>query len=151
MARPNHTQSLTGWGWLREFPPIIVRLSARFAVAGKNVRAPSHREVAISAGIPLARVMAISESFSWDNITVKEAERFCAACGFDPTNARDRRRQITYIRSCQTKHPGRPPHYLQCSPFWPTEFLPLIQRLKSQPTSSVESQKSPSAVTRSAA
>lgn len=141
MGRPPRSLTPTFWQSLRQFPPILVRLSARFVIGGKNVRALSHREIAIASGIPLSRCNAIGEAFSWDDITIAEAEGFCAACNFDPTNAQHRERQRDYTRLCQTKYPTRPPHYLRNSPFWTTEFLPLIQRLK---IFSADSMKSPS-------
>ena len=150
MGRPPASLSLTFWQALDSFAPIVVRLSARFVYSHDHPRAISIREIAISSGIPLSRVIQISESFSWDDVTIGEARRFCAACNFDPTNAKHRRRQYDYIQKCQT-HPNRPPHFLKVSPFWETEILPLIHRLKSHPTFSESSRKSPSHEARSAA
>lgn len=151
MPRPRNVRSLTFWQALHAFAPIMVRLAARRVVAGKNVVGLSHQEIAIETGITFARVLEISESFDWQCVTIGEAEAFCRACNFDPTCAGDRERQREYIRRCQTKHPGRAPHYLTCSPFWATQFLPLVQRLRSRMTFSTASEPSPSVATRSAA
>jgi hypothetical protein len=144
-------RSLSCWDWLRVFPPAVVRLAARTATAGKNVRALSHREIAIAANIPLVRVEEISGLLSWETVTLGEAERFVAACGFDPTNAKHRHRQREYLRVCQTKYPGQPPHYLRSSPLWSLELLPLIRRIKSPMKSSVGSNPSVSPSTKYAA
>lgn len=122
----------------------MVRLAARRSTGGKHVVALSHQEIAIASGITFARVLEISESFDWRRVFISEVEAFCRACNFDPTCAGDRERQREYIRRCQKQSPGRPPHYLMCSPFWATQFLPLIHRLRSQPQSSTESDSSSS-------
>ena len=150
MGRPPKSLTPTFWQALDAFAPIVVRLSARFVYVHDHPRAISIREIAISSGIPLSRVIQISESFSWDDVTIGEARRFCAACNFDPTSAKDRRRQNDYIQKCQT-HPNRPPHFLKVSPFWETELLPLIHRLRSHPIYSADSRKSPSLEVKSAA
>lgn len=134
MGRP--AQALNLWQLLADFPPVIVRLAARRATAGKNVAALSHAEIAIASMIPLARVIAISYSLSWDRVTVGEAEHFCLACGFDPTQAGHRRRQREYIRICQARYPNRPPHFLTVSPYWSQEILPLVNYLRSRMISS---------------
>jgi hypothetical protein len=151
MGRPQNSAGLQSWDALRSFPPIMVRLAARRLVAGKNVAFLSNREIAIVSGITLDRVLDISQSFSFDEVTVGEAERFCRACNFDPTSAADRKRQREYIRICQKKTPGQLPHFLRSSPHWEAEILPLIQRLRSHQTLSTASKPSPSAEVRSAA
>jgi hypothetical protein len=127
----------------------MVRLTARRRLGGKHVAAVSRQEIAIASGIPLYRITEISRMFDWSEVSVAEAERFCAACGFDPTHAEDRNRQQHYNRKCQQKN--RPPHYLRVSPLWETEFVPLIRLLKSRQNSFAASSQSPSAPTRSAA
>lgn len=141
MPRPRNSVGLSCWKWLEAFPPITVRLAARGG-AGRAVVALSHQEIAIETGIPLARIIEISESFDWRGVTISEAEAFCRACNFDPTNAADRKRQRDYIRICQKKTPGRAPHFLTSSPWWRSQFLPLIDLLRSRPTSSTESESS---------
>lgn len=132
MGRPLNSDSQTLWDLLDEFPPIVVRLTARRITAGKNVAGLSSAEIAIASGIPLSRIMDIANSISWDDITVSETRLFCSACNFDPTNSAHRKRQREYIRSCQKRHPNRPPNYLFRSPHWETEFLQLINRLRSR-------------------
>lgn len=150
-GRPRNARSVTWTEALEVFPPCVVRLAARFVIGGKNVRALSNREIAIASGIPLVRVLEISRLLSWDEVTVGETRRFCAACNFDPTNANDRGRQRDYVRTCQN-HPNRPPRYLQNSPFWETELMPLIQHLRQSRTrSSGNSNTQPSAAEKSAA
>lgn len=123
-----------------EFPPVAVRLAARRKIAGNNVVAISDQEVAIEMGVPLRRVLEITESLSWDGVTIGEARAFCLACRFDPTDANDRNRQYDYIRQCQKRR--RPPQYLLSSPLWESQFLPLINLLKFHQTSLTESEQS---------
>lgn len=113
----------------------MVRLFAR-----RNGRAISREEIAITSGIPLARIIEISQSLSWDGITIPDPERFCAACHFDPTNPNDLRRQRNYAYVCNRKKMGRIPYYLRASPYWLTEFLPLIQRLRESSSASSTAQ-----------
>lgn len=151
MARPRHASTLQFWEALEAFPPILVRLAARRCVAGKNVVALSHQEIAITAGIPLTRVVQISESFSFDDVTVGETRRFCAACNFDPTRPADRERQREYLRQCQIRQMHQPPYYLRHSPWWESQFQPLILRLRLIKTPSIDSERSPLVATKSAA
>lgn len=150
MPRPRNALSLNFWDAMHAFPPVMVRLAARRKGIGKNVRALSHQEIAITSGIRLSRVIAISFSLSWTDVTVGEAEAFCRACRFDPTNPADRERQRAYIRTCQNK-PNRLPHYLVSSPHWQEQFLPLVQHLKTQSAFSTDSKPSASLETKSAA
>jgi len=117
------------WKLLYDHPPALIRLCARRRVRGKTVRAISLQEIAIASGLPLARVQVISQSVTWDGVTIPEAERFVAGCNFDPLNPADRNRQNAYKRSCTT----RPSKFLflRQSPWWETEFRPLIDLLKS--------------------
>lgn len=94
------------------------------------MRAVSLQEISIVAGIPLPRTEAISKSLDWEGITVAEAERFIRGCNFDPLDPADRNRQAAYNRSCQ--HRRTKFTFLKKSPLWATEFLPLIQLLKSR-------------------
>ena len=92
------------------------------------MRAVSLQEIAIAAGMPLHRVQQIAHSLTWENVTISEAERFILGCNFDPLNPADRNRQSAYERSCQNRSPFA---FLRKSPLWVTEFLPLIESLKS--------------------
>jgi len=124
MGRAKH---IGFWESLRAYPPIFVRISARCSTGGNNRRALSSEELAISSDIPLDRIHEISTHLAWDEITVGEAERFCKACNFDPTNPAHIKRQREYARSCLT-HPHRIPFlYLRRSPWWVTEFKPLVE------------------------
>jgi hypothetical protein len=118
------------WKILHAHPPALVRLCARRPVKGKTIRAVSIQEIAITSGLPLERVREISQSVNWDNITIPEAERFIAGCNFDPLSSNDRNRQSAYNRSCQNRKPQF--KFLKASPWWETEFLPLIRLLQSQ-------------------
>ena len=132
MGRPKNSHNLTFWRLLEEFPPIMVRLLARRPIHQRTCEAVSHREIAITTGYALSRIIEISESLTWANITFAEAKSFMAACHFDPTRAADRQRQSDYIYSWTKKQPTQPPHYLQRSPYWATEFQPLILLLSSR-------------------
>ena len=117
--------SKTPWQQMHANPPALVRLCARRRLKRKTVRAISLQEIAIASGLPLARVQVISQSLNWEGISIPEAERFCAGCNFDPMNPVDRNRQSAYRRSCK----NQPFAFLRKSPWWETEFLPLINRL----------------------
>jgi len=127
---------MTPWKHLTENPPFLVRLMARRSVGGKHVVSMSLAEIAIASGLPLARVSEISASDSWDQVTVGEAARFCAACQFDPLNTLDRNRKAAYFRQCQKQPHQTRFQFLRKSPAWKTELLPLISRLRSLRTSS---------------
>jgi hypothetical protein len=107
-------------------------LAARHTVAGVVTAIDSH-EIAILADMPLARVIHIQQQFTWDEITMGDARKFCAACQFDPTNTTHRRRQFFYLRTCQIRKLNHPPRFLTRSPSWQTELLPLIRRLQCRP------------------
>ena len=121
--------TLRFWDDLRSYPPILVRISARRSVGGNNCRALSSEEIAITADIPLDRVLEISALPTWEEVTIGEAERFCRACNFDPTNPSDIKRQREYARSCLTNPNRLPFQYLRRSPLWKTEFRPLVELL----------------------
>jgi hypothetical protein len=121
------------WEYLKQYPPALVRLCARRSVGAKHVVAVSAQEIAILSGLPVSRVVEVSQSLSWDDITLSEARKFCEACGFDPTVGLHRKRQAIYLLVCRKKRPNQPlqpPKYLRASPHWRTEFLPLIQSLR---------------------
>lgn len=122
------------WKILADHPPCLVRLLARRKVKGKQVRAISSQEVAITSGLKLPRVHAISQMTSWDEVAVAEAERFVAGCGFDPLKAADRNRKSAYQRSCKTQN-SQMFTYLRSSPLWQSEFVPLIRLLQSRRSS----------------
>ena len=108
------------WRILEKFPPVLVRLLAKKAVATKHVRAVSDEEIAIRAGLTLDKVRHISKQTSWDKIPIGDAEKFCTGCGFDPFNCYDRNRAMAYNRT-------QPSYtYLKVSPYWMTTFKPLI-------------------------
>lgn len=125
------------WQRLKDHPPILVYLYARRSLTrgSPKVAALSLEEVSIGAAIPLGRVTDISWQTDWNGISIPEAERFCAACNFDPLNANDRNRNNTYIRVCQS-NPASLYAYLKKSPLWKTEFLPRLKLLKSRTISS---------------
>lgn len=123
------------WRLLNEHPPALVRLLARRVTKGKRVEVISLSEIVIASGLSRARVTEISNSMTWNSVTFYEAERFIAACNFDPLSAADRNRKRAYETSCKTRSPKSKFQYLKQSPAWKTEFLPLIERLKSRKAS----------------
>lgn len=124
-------KSINFWSAFHEHPPLLVRLLARRREPGRAVAAVSTEEIAIMSGIPLARVREISNEQNWDTVSISEAERFCLGCSFDPTNPKDRNRLRAYKASCQ-KNPSRKWFsYLRNSPWFASEFEPLIQKYKS--------------------
>jgi hypothetical protein len=117
---------MNAWTYLDNHPPAVVRLMARRRMRGKTVKAVSIQEVAIAANLPLERAQKIARLLSWDNVTLSEARSFCTGCGFDPFSAADRNRKSAYLRSCKTFG------YLRRSPFWESEFQPLIESIKAR-------------------
>jgi hypothetical protein len=123
MMQLKNGKKRTPWGILSEYPPPLVRLLAREKIGSKHVRALSDQEVAIKGEFPLARVLEISRTSSWDTIPVGEIMRFCFGCNFDPFDWQDRNRMRAYSRK------GAKFSYLKSSPHWKTSFLPLIRIL----------------------
>lgn len=94
----------------------------------RNCVALSNAEVAIASGLPLERIRTISTMLDWSAVRIGEARAFCQACGFDPTNARDRKRLSNYESVCLQRQ-SRPFQWLHNSPVYEEEFLPLIRKL----------------------
>lgn len=131
------------WAYLSAYSPLMVRLCARRPIGGKHVAAMSTQEIALSSGLPAARIAEISLSLTWDDVTISEARRFCSACNFDPTRRLDRDKQARYVIACR-KNPNRIPHYLRVSPHWESEFVHLLRHLQtSSESSSGEPSSSP--------
>lgn len=126
-------RSINFWQALQTHPPALIRLYAR-RVRGSKVEAVTAEEIAVSSGIPLARVIEISGCLDWSTTTITEAERFCAAAGFDPTSARDRNRERAYSRICQKNRPRF--QWLKRHPRFESEFRPLIAALRNSPVAS---------------
>lgn len=130
---------MTLWSYLEAYSPLMVRLCARRSIGGKNVVALGSQEIAIASGLPAGRIVEISWSLDWEEITIGEARAFCAACNFDPTLRDHRDRQSRYAHICRKRYPNQLPQYLLRSPFWRTEFAPMIERLRSAPPPSARS------------
>ena len=114
----------TTWALLDEYPPYLVRCFAKKRLTGKRIRAISDEEIAIVSQIPLARVRAIYDSRTWDEVTVHELRWFCSACDFDPEDSAARNRLPAY----RNQRGGPKFTYLKKSPQWTTVFRPLIRK-----------------------
>ena len=118
--------------YLDRYPPIRVRLLAKQSGSSRRKEddlAICHAELAISSGLPLARILAISQMVdSWLGVTIGEYLAFCGACHFNPLVLRDRKRVEDYEYRC-LKRNQRPFQWLTKSPHYETEFRPLIERL----------------------
>jgi len=114
----------TTWALLDEYPPYLIRCFAKKRLTGKRIRAISDEEIAIVSDIPLARVRAIYDSRTWDEISVGELRSFCAACDFDPENSADRNRLTAY----RNQKGGPKFTYLKDSSQWKSVFMPLIKK-----------------------
>tara|TARA_Y100000004_G_scaffold74375_1_gene83539 strand:- start:277 stop:639 length:363 start_codon:yes stop_codon:yes gene_type:complete len=114
------------WKNLKKFSPSLVRLLARRSVdnSKSKVEAISNQEIAVLAQMPVDRVIEISMTSEWDNITVGEVQSFCKACCFDPFNSADRNRASAYLKS------GATFAYLKKHPHWNTFFKPLIHHVQ---------------------
>lgn len=119
----------TPWVYLREYPPIYVRLLAKHPGSGVSAHlAITDEEIAIASGMTIDRVREISRMNSWDPIPWGEIRRFTLACKFDPTNPVDRRRAAAYEIACKTRN-KTPFQYLRNSPKFESQFLPLLQKI----------------------
>ena len=114
----------TTWALLDEYPPYLIRCFAKKRLTGKRIRAISDEEIAIVSDIPLARVRAIYDSRTWDEISVGELRAVCAACDFDPENSADRNRLTAY----RNQKGGPKFTYLKDSSQWKSVFMPLIKK-----------------------
>ena len=112
------------WEMFDKFPPPLVRCLARRKVAGSHIVALSDQEIAMSADLSLDKIKEISQSLTWDDITIEEAQKFCSACNFDVFNSLDRNRAGAYLRK------GAKFLYLRTSPYWVDTFLPLIKLMR---------------------
>lgn len=123
-------KSINFWASFATHPPALIRLLARKR-RGRNVVAVTAEEVALTSGIPLARIQEISKQTNWEGVSIAEAERFCLGCGFDPTSAKDRNRKRAYEATCRTNRPRF--LWIKNSPRFESEFLPLIVALRKSP------------------
>ena len=116
------------WEHLEKNPPWFVRCMARRKVHAKVVVAVSDEELAISSGIPVARIQAIYHQRNWDSIPLRDIRAFCAACGFDPFSFKSRNRFHAYKAAVRS---GRCAGftYLKKSPWWTTVFAPLLREV----------------------
>ena len=112
------------WDMFQKFPPPLVRCLARRKVAGSHIVALSDEEIAMTADLSLDKGKEISQSITWDGLSVKDAKNFCKACNFDIFNSLDRNRAGAYLRK------GAKFLYLRSSPYWGDTFLPLIKLMR---------------------
>lgn len=119
------------WRALEEFPPYYVRILAKRPGSGRRDLAITDTDIAITSGIPLARIREISRSLNWHDCTVGEVLAFTTACNFDPANADDRQKVRQYEYVCK-KRGKRPFQWLKLSPKYESELLPLLRLLKAQ-------------------
>ena len=111
------------WAILDKYPPIFVRLYAKERSGERIHIALSDTEIAIRSGLDLSDVKRISKKLSWDDITIKDAKKFCSGCNFDPFNYHDRNRLAAYTRRGSYA-------YLRNSSHWKSTFEPLIRIFK---------------------
>lgn len=100
-----------------KIPPILARLLAR----KKNGPPLSDIEIADRSGMSILKVHCISQSLSWDDISIIEMRNFLRACDVDIEDPEQFNRVVAYMRKATWK-------YLRTSPLWRTYYLPLIQR-----------------------
>lgn len=141
-------KSINFWRAFADHPPALVRLYARRRI-GRAIEAITAEEIAITSGIPLARVQEISSKLTWDEVSIAEAERFCLGAGFDPTSAKDRNRERSYSLKCRQLKLNRPFPWLKRHPRFTSEFLPLIVALKTSLLGSSRSFLAPESPTKS--
>jgi hypothetical protein len=118
---------MTPWQAWDAFPPYLVRLLAK---SGSFV-AMTDAEIAIGSGIDLVRVREINFKTAWRGVDTWEQRAYVAACRFDPTNPKDRRRVINYEFICTMRN-AKPGAYLRRSPKWESELLPIIKMIQSR-------------------
>lgn len=141
----------TFWQVLEQYPPFFVRLYAKRPGSGRGRNlAIEDAELGIISGLPLTRIRQIAQSTDWDGVTIGEMKAFTRACNFDPMLSAARRRVCQYNFICQKRNVV-PFQYLRSAPKWESEFLPLLQLLKSRLGSSGKFTGLSSPKTRSAA
>ena len=118
-------ERITPWEAMDRFPPYYVRLLAK---NGPCV-AMTDAEIAIGSGIDLSRVREIKFMQTWSALGYGEMRAYLAACRFDPTDAKCRKRVVTYEFICTMRN-SAPGAYLRRSPKWESELLPVIQSIK---------------------
>lgn len=121
-ARPRPTI----WQTLNRYPPILVRLLARKS----HGRPLSGMEIAESSGLSPAAVEAISQTLTWDEITMSQFHSFLIGCKIDLFNPAHRKRIEVYLRGKKINGQRQAPNfrYLRKDPLWPTYYHPLMLR-----------------------
>jgi len=116
----------TIWQTINRYPPILVRLLARKS----HGAALSTMEIAEISGLSPAAVEAISQTLSWDGITVSQLQSFLKGCKIDLFNPRQRKRIEVYLRGKMINGQRKPPNYryLKKDPLWLTYYQPLMLR-----------------------
>lgn len=106
------------WKKIDRFPPVACRLLARHKY-GKPL---SSQEIAVSSGLSILRVEAISDQTSWRGIDVLELRAFTEACGIHLEDHAKMKRIEQYI--------ARAPKftYLKRSSLWESYYAPLFRK-----------------------
>lgn len=94
---PKIIRQMVHWDKFRQYPPPLVRVFARRREA-KRAFELTDQEIAVTARLPVKRIVEISQTPTWDEVPIGEARAFCRGCNFDPLDAGDRNRAMAYIR-----------------------------------------------------
>lgn len=124
------TTGIDFWKFLTDYPPGAVRLFAKKEGSGIGDFAFSDEEIAIQSAMPISRLREMVRLDTWDTVTMGEMRAFFLACRFDPTKYKDRQRVAKYDLACKTRPNMTPFGYLQRSPHWKTQILPLVIHLQ---------------------
>jgi hypothetical protein len=78
------------------WPPSLVRFLARSG-RGRGARRLTNAEIAAASGLSHWQVARLATLDDWTTVRVGDADRFIAACGFDPAKAWMQRRYLKRV------------------------------------------------------
>lgn len=112
------------WTRSEQFPPILIRLLAKWRHGGPM----TDTEIAERAGLPVGTVLILGQCTAWDGIDIPTARKFMLGCGFDIEKRSEYKRVTAYLQKRPVTW-----QYLRKSPWWKDYFQPMMLRyLKSR-------------------
>ena len=75
-------------------------------------------------------VEALSQTLSWDDVTISQFEKFQKGCSINLMNRQQTKRILVYLTGKKRDGQRVPPtfRYLRKDPAWTTYYLPMMQR-----------------------
>lgn len=111
---------------LLRFPPILLRL-----LASKGCKPLTTGEISERSGLSPAMVEALSQTLSWDSVTVEQFQKFQKGCQLNLDNRSQIKRVLVYLAGRKLPSGQRKPptfRYLRKDPNWEGYYLPLMKR-----------------------